>query len=145
MKRFNHTRHVVKAITWRIIGTIDTMMLAWIISGDPMKGLKIGALELLTKTILYYLHERLWHSFIIIHKYNSHVRHVMKSFSWRFIGSLDTTMISYIMTGNLKLSVSIAGAEVITKIILYYFHERIWHRSNFGLIKEEPVTANNNL
>tara|TARA_R110000765_G_scaffold270294_2_gene369184 strand:+ start:109 stop:324 length:216 start_codon:yes stop_codon:yes gene_type:complete len=54
------TRSILKAISWRIIGTLDTMALGWIITGDPIMGLKIGALELFTKFILYYIHERIW-------------------------------------------------------------------------------------
>lgn len=54
-------RHLAKTVTWRLIGTIDTMLLAWIISGDPMTGLKIGAAEVVTKMVLYYFHERTWY------------------------------------------------------------------------------------
>ena len=53
-------RSVLKAISWRIVGTLDTMALGWIITGSPLMGLKIGALELFTKFILYYIHERIW-------------------------------------------------------------------------------------
>ena len=53
-------RSVLKAISWRIVGTLDTMALGWIITGNPIMGLKIGALELFTKFILYYFHERIW-------------------------------------------------------------------------------------
>ncbi|MBN8697635.1 MAG: DUF2061 domain-containing protein [Bacteroidetes bacterium] len=53
-------RHLAKTITWRIVGTIDTMVLGWIISGNPMTGVKIGGLEVATKMILYYFHERAW-------------------------------------------------------------------------------------
>ena len=55
-------RHVLKTLTWRIIGTIDTILLGWLISGDPRIGLTIGSLELVTKMILYYLHERMWYN-----------------------------------------------------------------------------------
>ena len=54
------TRSICKAISWRIVGTLDTMILGWIITGSPLVGLKIGALELVTKFALYYLHERIW-------------------------------------------------------------------------------------
>ena len=54
------TRSILKAVSWRIVGTLDTMALGWIITGNPIMGLKIGALELLTKFILYYIHERIW-------------------------------------------------------------------------------------
>ena len=53
-------RSILKAISWRIVGTLDTMALGWIITGSPIMGLKIGALELFTKFILYYFHERIW-------------------------------------------------------------------------------------
>ena len=54
------TRSLIKAISWRIVGTLDTMCLGWLITGSPLIGLKIGALELVTKFVLYYLHERGW-------------------------------------------------------------------------------------
>ena len=53
-------RSLLKTISWRIVGTLDTMALGWIITGDPTVGLKIGALELITKFVLYYFHERIW-------------------------------------------------------------------------------------
>ena len=54
-------RHLAKTFSWRVVGTIDTMLLAWWISGDPFTGLKIGGVELVTKMLLYYLHERAWY------------------------------------------------------------------------------------
>jgi len=56
-------RHILKTLTWRVVGTLDTMFLGWIITGNPIIGLKIGALELFTKMILYYFHERAWYKF----------------------------------------------------------------------------------
>ena len=53
-------RSLLKTISWRIVGTMDTMFLGWLITGSPLVGLKIGALELFTKFILYYFHERIW-------------------------------------------------------------------------------------
>ena len=54
------TRSLIKSISWRVVGTLDTMCLGWIVSGSPIIGLKIGGLEVITKMILYYFHERLW-------------------------------------------------------------------------------------
>lgn len=53
-------RHLAKTITWRIVGTIDTIVLGWIISGDAKIGLTIGGFEVITKMVLYYFHERAW-------------------------------------------------------------------------------------
>ena len=57
----SYKRHVMKTITWRLIGTIDTILIGWIISGNPLIGLKIGSVEVITKMILYYIHERVWY------------------------------------------------------------------------------------
>ena len=54
------SRSILKTISWRIVGTLDTMALGWFLTGDPLLGLKIGGLELITKFILYYIHERIW-------------------------------------------------------------------------------------
>ena len=54
-------RHIAKTVTWRLIGTLDTMILAWIVTDSPTMGLKIGGIEVFTKSILYYLHERAWY------------------------------------------------------------------------------------
>jgi len=59
----NYKRHVAKTITWRIIGTLDTMIIAWIITGSLEWGLAIGGIEVFTKMILYFLHERVWYKF----------------------------------------------------------------------------------
>tara|TARA_B100000683_G_scaffold277295_1_gene335025 strand:+ start:1426 stop:1647 length:222 start_codon:yes stop_codon:yes gene_type:complete len=56
-------RHILKTITWRIIGTLDTMVLSWIITGNWKFGVAIGGVELITKMVLYYLHERAWYKF----------------------------------------------------------------------------------
>ena len=60
-KLVSHKRHVMKTVTWRLVGTIDTILIGWIISGNPLIGLKIGSVEIITKMILYYLHERMWY------------------------------------------------------------------------------------
>jgi len=44
-----------------VLGTLDTIILSWIITGDPMIGLSIGFFETISKTFLYYLHERVWY------------------------------------------------------------------------------------
>ncbi len=54
------------------------------------------------------------------------VKSFLKSLSWRMVGTLDTMMISYFVTGKITMAVSIGSVEVITKTILYYFHERAW-------------------
>lgn len=54
------------------------------------------------------------------------IKSVIKSVSWRIVGTLDTMIISYFITGKVTIALSIGTVEVITKTILYYFHERVW-------------------
>jgi uncharacterized membrane protein len=64
----------------------------------------------------------------------SYKRHIIKTISWRVIGTLDTIILSSIITGDVKLGMSIGGVEVITKMVLYFLHERAWYKfSNFGV------------
>jgi uncharacterized membrane protein len=60
--KLSRKRHILKTITWRAVGTIDTIILGWVISGDPTIGLKVGGFELITKMVLYYFHERAWYN-----------------------------------------------------------------------------------
>jgi uncharacterized membrane protein len=59
----SYKRHLLKTISWRILGTIDTFVLAWLVTGDYSMGLKIGGIEVITKMILYFFHERAWYNF----------------------------------------------------------------------------------
>lgn len=55
-------RSALKAITWRIIGTLDTFLLSWFITKETVTAGAIASFEVLTKTILYYFHERGWNN-----------------------------------------------------------------------------------
>ena len=66
----------------------------------------------------------------------SYKRHALKTLSWRVVGTLDTILLSGLITGSWSTGLTIGGVEVFTKMILYFFHERIWYRfSKFGLKK----------
>ena len=56
----------------------------------------------------------------------SHQRSLAKAITWRATGSLDTLVVSYLVTGNFIFAGSIATAETLTKVVLYYLHERTW-------------------
>lgn len=53
-------RSGIKALTWRGIATLDTFLIAWFITGEPLVGLSIITIEVVTKFALYYAHERAW-------------------------------------------------------------------------------------
>lgn len=132
MALVSYKRHLAKTITWRLVGTLDTICLSWIITGSPFTGLQIGLVEVVTKMVLYYVHERVW---IKVKLAESAKRHILKTFTWRAVGTLDTIILSWIITGNPLTGLKIGLAEVLTKMILYYLHERAWYRINFGLDK----------
>ncbi|HAM10246.1 MAG TPA: hypothetical protein DDY34_12405 [Bacteroidales bacterium] len=54
------------------------------------------------------------------------IKSVMKAISWRIVGTIDTIIISYFITGKLTMALTIGGVEVFTKVFLYYLHERVW-------------------
>ncbi|WP_068072124.1 DUF2061 domain-containing protein [Novosphingobium lentum] len=68
--------------------------------------------------------------------HETHSRSIVKAASWRALGSIDTFVLSFIFSGNAKIAASIAGTEVITKIALYYFHERAWSLVHWGFKPE---------
>lgn len=130
MKDDSRKRHIAKAITWRIVGTIDTIILSWIISGNPFTGLKIGFAEVATKMLLYYFHERLWFKIYIA---NSNKRHLLKTVTWRILGTIDTMLLAWLITGDPMTGLKIGMAEMVTKMLLYFLHEKAWYNFDFGI------------
>lgn len=55
-----HFRSVCKAVSWRLLGSVDTFLVAFLLTGAPVAAGAIASLEVLTKTVLYYGHERVW-------------------------------------------------------------------------------------
>lgn len=129
-------RHIAKTITWRIVGTIDTIILGWWLSNEFTTGLTIGGFELFTKMLLYFVHERVWYKVRAFREATSKVRHLLKTITWRFVGTVDTVVLGWIISGNADVALKLGGIELFTKMLLYYLHERAWYKSNFG-IKEQ--------
>ena len=71
----------------------------------------------------------------------SNKRHILKTFSWRAIGTLDTFVLAWVITGNPLTGLKIGVTEVFTKMLLYYGHEKLWYRINFGLDKRNKLKA----
>ena len=93
--------------------------------------------------LLYYLHERLWsrvrwdRALDEEGNYRGGLRRSFtKTATWRVIASADTMLLGLLFTGNLATAISIGGFEVLTKLVLYFFHERLWTRIRWGIISE---------
>lgn len=136
MLRIQFKRHILKTISWRLIASFDTTVISWFLLGDWALGVKIGLFEIITKMTFYYLHERLWFKSSIN---NSNKRHIFKTFSWRIIGTLDTILLGWLITGNPLTGLKIGSFEVITKMLLYFIHEKVWYRFNYGLAKRNVL------
>ena len=61
-------------------------------------------------------------------------RSIGKSISWRILASCDTILMSYLITGSIAIAATIGSIEVMTKMVLYYFHERAWNKFTFGRV-----------
>lgn len=66
-------------------------------------------------------------------------RSIIKTISWRTVGTIDTILISWLVVGDVNFAVTIGGVEVFTKMVLYFFHERVWNKCNFGREKTTPI------
>ena len=145
MKDKSYNRHIAKTFTWRFVATLDTILLSWIITGNPITGLKIGVAEVFTKMILYFFHERIWFKINLSKdgtSLESRKRHLAKTLTWRFIGTMDTMIIAWVISGNPITGLKIGIAEVLTKMLLYYMHERVWYKFNYGLVTRKSRTVN---
>ena len=127
--KFNK-RHLIKSFSWRLIGTVDTLVIAWLITGDLDEGLTISGITTFTKLVWYYLHERWWFESSVT---DSNMRHIIKTFSWRGVGTLDTILFGWLITGNPFTGLKIGGIETASKMLLYFAHEKLWYKINFGL------------
>lgn len=63
---------------------------------------------------------------------DGHGRSFIKAVSWRTVGTIDTFIISFFVTGKVSLAGGIASVEVVTKIMIYYLHERVWAMVPWG-------------
>lgn len=154
-------RSLAKAISWRIVGSIDTLLISFLLITylGPVFGLEhspsealgtaslIAFAEVVTKMILYYFHERFWEwnrwgtALAGQRRTESYSRSTTKTATWRILASLDTMLLAWIFTGSIATAASIGGLEVVTKLILYFFHERVWANIGYGIVTREPSSV----
>ena len=60
------------------------------------------------------------------------LRSILKTVSWRIVGTIDTIAISWVLTGEIDTALAIGSVELVTKMILYFGHERLWNMISFG-------------
>jgi len=65
-------------------------------------------------------------------------RSLAKSISYRITGTITTFLISLVVTGEINFALSIMSVDFVSKIVIFYLHERMWNKIKFGKIKESP-------
>jgi uncharacterized membrane protein len=66
-------------------------------------------------------------------------RHIAKTVSWRVIGTIDTMVLGFLITGDFTTAITIGSLEVFSKMILYFVHERVWYKIPFGVSKSQKT------
>jgi adenylylsulfate kinase len=66
----------------------------------------------------------------------THVRSLAKAISWRIVATLTTMLLVFVFTGNLVVSGGVGLTEFLSKILIYYVHERVWNTLNFGRVQK---------
>lgn len=135
-------RSLIKSISYRVIGFVNTFLISFLVINDGVNdktikySLYLALLVLIIKAITYYLHERFWNIFDFgrLNKTVSKVRSILKALTWRIAASTITLISAILITSNLEWTKSIVIYEFINGILIYYVHERIWNRLNWGRI-----------
>lgn len=140
-KKYNerYIRSVFKTLTIRILFTTSHIINGFIISGSWSTGFKIAGTALIVNSGLYYLHERCWNFFEWNRKYNklllfieSIFRSISKSFTWRILITMSNILIPYFTTGSFGRALLFLGLATVVNIVIYYLHERVWNKINYG-------------
>lgn len=135
-------RHILKALTWRVVASGTTFVLALILfKDDPNaseKATYVALIEAMLKLVFYYYHERFWFNFKAM---NARKRHLVKSVTWRAIASITTFTVAVIIFREDPDATQKAGVvafiEIFAKMLIYYLHEEAWYRVDYGVEDRE--------
>lgn len=139
-KQESRYRSILKGISWRIIGSVDTILIVLFItcsmgSCSIEHAITIGFFEFFIKFLFYYGHERAWQR-IFFGKEISKKRLLLKTIWWRSVATMTTFVISgMVLNAFDEKALYIALIELISKFMLYYLHERIWLKLSFGIVQ----------
>lgn len=147
------SRSILKAVSWRVLGSIDTFLLSFVVLkfggnllpikvADTDTGLMataatIAIAEVITKIIIYTLHEQIWARIGWGRQTNEGEagdqkrRSIVKTATWRITATLDTMLLAWLFTGSPAAAITIGSLEILTKLVLYYLHERFWNKISF--------------
>ena len=140
-KKESHLRSLLKGISWRVVATVDTILVVLFvtcINGNCSleDAFSIAFIEFFLKFAVYYIHERIWQN-ILKNKTVTQKETLYKTISWRVIATTMTFIISGAILDSFgEIALYIAITELFTKFALYYLHERIWLKLPLGRIRD---------
>lgn len=116
---------LAKTISWRVVASTITFVLVYIFSdGQAVLSGTLVAVEIITKMILYYLHD--WSWFQLQGRWQNIKVSAIKTVTWRLIATATTTILSLVFIGEIDTSIKIGGGDLVVKMLFYFGHERIW-------------------
>lgn len=141
-------RSLYKSLTWRPFPTLTLILVAYILSKDIKASLLAGLIELPLKFALYFIHERMWASYLKNREQSKKIS-VIKSVVWRLFSVAFTFTVAFVALtffgkegeSNGDTSVAIAVLDHSLRLILYYLHERAWLKWA-PLDKAESISEN---
>ena len=144
------SRSILKAVSWRVLGSIDTFLLSFLVlkfggnllpieiadtnTGIAATAATIAIVEVITKIFIYTVHERLWTRIGWGQQNNDGEareqkrRSIAKTATWRITATIDTMLLAWFFTGSPVAAATIGSLEILTKLVLYYLHERFWNK-----------------
>ncbi|PCI09475.1 MAG: hypothetical protein COB73_05460 [Flavobacteriaceae bacterium] len=140
-KKESHIRSLLKGISWRIVATVDTILVVLLVtclmgSCSLEFAFSIAFIEFFLKLAVYYIHERVWQN-LLEKLRGTQKRTLYKSISWRLIATSMTFIISGTILDTFgEIALYIAITELFTKFAFYYIHERIWLKLPLGRIRD---------
>lgn len=113
----------IKSISWRLIGSLDTFLISLILTNQIYFANQITFFDFFSKIFLFYIFEKTW----IQGNFNNKTFNLIgKAVVWRVIATLATFLLVLIISGEILLGIQISVVELITKLILFVMHEKLW-------------------
>lgn len=118
-----HKRSMLKSLVWRIIGIIWLALITWLFTRNFIQTSLITFIHHGIFLIVFYLHERVW----LYSKITNKFRYCLKALTYEIIlGNLILGLITYLIIGNVKTMTSITITYIFTKLIMYFFYDKLW-------------------
>lgn len=139
-------RSIAKTLTARICFTLSHLINGFIVSGSWIVGAKIVGIAAVVNMLLFWAHERVWNyvqwnrnpkdGLMFI---DGQPRSISKSITWRVLITINNFMIPFLTTGSWKAAVTFLTIATIMNIVIYYTHERVWNRIQWGKMATHSV------